>query len=127
MRHFLPRFCVLLIIGILVSTVLSAQDDTTNPTSVDPKLIEWEKATIPREYTIADVKITGTKFLDTAIVYSIANLVPGDKFIHPGNDIFAKSIANLWRQKFFSNIRIYVTRIEGDKVWIEISLQERPR
>ncbi|MCB0775556.1 MAG: outer membrane protein assembly factor [Chitinophagaceae bacterium] len=127
MRHFLPRFCVLLIIGILFAPSLKAQDDTTNPTSVDPKLIEWEKATIPREYTIADVKITGTKYLDTAIVYSIANLVPGDKFVHPGNDIFAKSIANLWRQKFFSNIRIYVTRVEGDKVWIEINLQERPR
>lgn len=127
MRHFLPRFCVLLIIGILFAPALIAQEDTTNPTSVDPKLIEWEKATIPREYTIADVKITGAKYLDTAIVYSIANLVPGDKFIHPGNDIFAKSIANLWRQRFFSNIRIYVTRIEGDKVWIEINLQERPR
>lgn len=106
---------------------VQAQEDTTKPTSLDPKLIEWEKAQVPKEYTIADVKITGVKYLDTAIISSITNLLPGDKFIHPGADIFAKAIANLWRQKFFSNVQIYVTRIEGDKVWVEVNVQERPR
>jgi len=108
---------------------VSAQEvpDTTKPTSIDPKLIEWQNARIVKEYTIAEVNITGIRYLDTSIVYSIANLQPGDKFVHPGADVFGKAISNLWRQKLFSNVQIYVTRIDGDKVWLEINLQERPR
>ena len=108
---------------------VSAQEvpDTTKPTSIDPKLIEWQNARIVKEYTIAEVNITGIRYLDTSIVYSIANLQPGDKFVDPGADVFGKAISNLWRQKLFSNVQIYVTRIDGDKVWLEINLQERPR
>ncbi len=112
--------------SVLSVSNLHAQD-TIPPTSVDPKLIEWKNSRIPREYTIAAVSITGIRHLDTAIVSSIANLQPGDKFMHPGGDNFAKSIASLWRQKLFSNIQILVTRVDGDKVWLEINLQERPR
>ena len=97
------------------------------PNSIDPKLIEWKNAKIPKEYIIADVKITGIKYLDTSIIHSIANLQAGDKFMHPGEDIFAKSIASLWRQKFFANVQVYVTKIEDNKVWLEVNVQERPR
>lgn len=106
---------------------LSAQEDTTKPTSVDPKLIEWQNARIPREYTVAAVEITGVRYLDSSIVYSIANIQPGDKFMHPGSDIFGRSIANLWRQKLFSNVQILVTRVDDNRVWLEINVQERPR
>jgi outer membrane protein insertion porin family len=108
---------------------LKAQEvtDTTRPTSVDPKLLEWQNARIVKEYFIADVKITGIRYLDTAIVLSIANLQPGDKFVHPGAEIFGKAINNLWRQKLFSGAQVFVTRIEDDKVWVEINVQERPR
>src|SRR4030095_13000780 len=41
--------------------------------------------------------------------------------------IFAKAISNLWRQKLFSNVQVFVTKLEDEKVWIEISLTERPR
>ena len=128
MQRFLLRICVSAI-AVLVS-VLSMQAqvaDTTNPTSVDPKLLEWKNSKIPKEYTIADVVITGIKHLDTSIVYSITNLHPGDKFVHPGADVFAKSIAALWRQRFFSGIQVYVTKIQDNKIWIEIAVVERPR
>src|SRR6266576_3229821 len=113
-----------ILISVLLSvTSLHAQEtDTTKPTSVDPKLLEWQNAKIPKEYTIAEVNIAGIKHLDTAIVLSIAGLQPGDKFMHPGEDIFAKSIANLWRQKLFSNVQIYVTKLQDDRVSIEINV-----
>ncbi len=101
--------------------------DTIKPTSVDPKLIAWKEARIPKEYTIADIKITGVRYLDTSIVASITNLLPGDKFMYPGTDIFAKAIAALWRQRFFSNAQVLVTRVDEDKVWLEVAVQERPR
>ncbi|MEP6699835.1 MAG: POTRA domain-containing protein, partial [Bacteroidota bacterium] len=126
MQRFLLKLSVTLMAAVVSVFTLHAQD-TIPPTSVDPKLIEWQNARIPKEYTIANVNISGIKHLDTSIVYSIANLQTGDKFMHPGEDIFAKAITNLWRQKLFSNIEVYVTKIEGDKVWVDINVLERPR
>jgi len=113
-----------MVISILT---LHAQNDTTQPTSVDPKLLEWQNAKIAKEYTIASISITGIRYLDTAIVLSISGLQVGDKFVHPGNDIFAKAINNLWRQKLFANIQIYVTKIQGENVSIEVNVQEHAR
>ena len=128
MQRFLLRLSVTVIAVLGFVCIVQAQEsDTTNPTSADPKLLEWKNSKIAKEYIIADVKITGIKHLDTSIVYSITNLQPGDKFVHPGADIFAKAIAALWRQKFFSGVQVYVTKIQDDKVWIEINVVERPR
>mgnify|MGYP001270282243 CR=1 FL=1 len=127
MQQNLLKVSAVLLVSVVAVFTANAQNDTTPATSVDPKLIAWQNSRIAREYTIADVKITGIRHLDTSIVYSIANLHPGDKFMHPGSDIFGKSIANLWRQKLFSGIEILVTRVDDDKIWLEIHLQERPR
>jgi outer membrane protein insertion porin family len=71
--------------------------------------------------------LTGVRFLDTSIVLSIANIQLGDKVLIPGGDLFSKAIQNLWRQKLFSDIQIFITKVEGDNIWIEISVVERPR
>src|ERR1700691_556343 len=45
--------------------------DTTKPTeiSIDPALVELASGkTPPREYTIAGIKITGTKYLDESLL-----------------------------------------------------------
>ena len=106
---------------------MHAQEDTTKPTSVDPNLLALENAKIPKEYTIAGIKLTGAHYLDTSIVLSIAGIQVGDKVLVPGGDLFSKSIQNLWRQKLFSDIQIYITKVEGDNIWIEIAVTERPR
>ncbi|HEX7847489.1 MAG TPA: POTRA domain-containing protein, partial [Chitinophagaceae bacterium] len=126
MQRFLSRITVFVLTAFVSVLTVNAQEPT-NPTSVDPKLLEWETARIPKEYIINSISIVGIRHLDTAIVLSISGLQVGDKFMHPGNDIFAKAIANLWRQKLFSNVQIFITKIEDDKVGIEINLQERPR
>ena len=126
MQRFLLRLKALLIASIMTAFAAQAQD-TSRPTSIDPKLLEWQNAKIAKEYTISEISISGIKYLDTSIVLSISGLQVGDKFVHPGNDIFAKAIANLWRQKLFANIQIYVTKIEGENISIEINVQEHPR
>lgn len=126
-RHFkkmVSCLSVILIIVVASTQSVSAQDSLT---SVDPAIIGWPDAKIIKQYTIGDVAITGIRHLDTAIVASISGLQRGDKFNHPGSDIFAKAINNLWRQKLFSSVQIYVTRIRGDVVDIEINVTERPR
>ncbi len=128
MQKFLQRVCLLLtvVLSSLIST--NAQvSDTTKPTSVDPNLLAWQNASRPKEYTIRSLKVTGVFFLDTAIVASISGLQVGDKILHPGGDEFPKAIQNLWKQKLFSNVEIFVTRVEGDNIDLEINVLERPR
>jgi outer membrane protein insertion porin family len=127
MREILLRISVSLIASFVLVLSVQAQGDTSKPTSVDPNLINIERSKIPKEYIIAGVNISGIHHLDTAIVLSISGIQVGDKVTIPGTDLFAKSIQNLWRQKFFSNVQIYYTRVEGERLWVEINVTERPR
>src|SRR4028119_1148010 len=100
-RFFILSFCVLL-------TAAANAQDTTKPTSVDPELEAIENARVPKEYTIRSIKVTGLNYLDSSIVRSISGIQVGDKMMLPGGDIFSKAISNLWRQRLFSNIQIYI-------------------
>jgi len=127
MQRYLFRFCVVIMALFSVHFVNAQEPDTTKPTSVDPRLLEWEEAKTPKEYTISHISITGIKYLDTSIVLSISGLQVGDKVTHPGGNNFSKAIANLWRQKLFSGVQIFVVGIDGDKISIELNVQERAR
>jgi len=128
MRQLFLKTCVLALIFSAVSdTVFAQKPGDTIPASVDPALAAWPKLTRIKEYTISAIRTSGIRYLDTAIVISISGLQVGDKFLHPGGDIFSKAVQNLWRQRLFSNVEIYVTRVVDDKVEIELSLTERPR
>ncbi|HEV2478874.1 MAG TPA: POTRA domain-containing protein, partial [Puia sp.] len=105
-----------------------AQADTSHPVSVDPELlILANPKTPPREYTIAGIKIAGTKYLDESLLTSISGLTVGDKVTIPGGDNFSKAIQNLWKQNLFANVAIYFTRVVGNGVYVEIDVSERPR
>ena len=96
-------------------------------TSVDPELLNINSSRVPREYTIRSITVTGINTLDTAIVQSISGLLPGDKVMLPGGDAFSRAINNLWKQRLFANVQVYVTRVEEQNIDIEIAVQERPR
>ncbi|MDX1955467.1 MAG: POTRA domain-containing protein [Chitinophagaceae bacterium] len=128
MQRQLLRFCVLLVALCCIGSEIHAQQTDTIPNaSVDPDLIAWKEATRVREYTISAIHTTGVQFLDTAIVVSISGLQVGQKFMHPGTDIFAKAVQNLWRQRLFANVELFVTRIVDENVEIEIKIQERAK
>jgi outer membrane protein insertion porin family len=106
----------------------NVSDTTPAGISVDPALVELASGkTPPREYTIAGIKITGTKYLDESLLMSISGLTVGDKVTIPGGDNFSKAINNLWRQNLFADITIYFTRLAGTSIYIEINVTERPR
>ena len=126
----------LLTICLLKLTVAEAQvtdtthhvpADTTHPVSVDPELLAIENGKTPKEYVIAGIKITGTKYLDESLLISVSGLSIGDKVMIPGGDNFSKAIQKLWNQNLFSNIGIYFTKITGNELSVEINVTERPR
>ena len=128
MLRILIRFSISLAVVITsVSSAFAQNPDTTKPTSIDPNLLNWQNATRAHEYTIRAIRTSGVFFLDSAIVTSISGLQLGDRILHPGGDEFSKAIQNLWKQKLFSNIEIFVTKVDGDFIELEISVMERPR
>lgn len=128
MQPFLPKsFIVVLLIFTAVLSAEAQVTDTTRPTSVDPALLALQNAKVPKEYTISSIKVTGISHLDTGIVISVSGLQVGDKVMIPGSDIFSKAITNLWKQKLFSDVAIYITDLHDDHIAIELDVQERPR
>jgi outer membrane protein insertion porin family len=105
---------------------MAQQPDTTRPTAIDPELEELANAKSPKEYVIAGITVTGTKYRDDALLLSISGLSVGDRVVIPGSDNISKAILNLWKQNLFSDVEIYYTKVEGRNLFIEINVTERP-
>ena len=127
-KHLMKRISTLFfILGILfTSNSVHAQNDTLPEASADPALLAIYDAKYPRKYTIADIKVTGNVVFDPAIVISVSGLSVGDEVTIPGGDQFSKAISKLWTQNMFTNINIYITKLEGENIWVEIDAVERP-
>ncbi len=82
----------------------------------------------PKEYTIAGVEFktkTGST-LDNTILKMLTGLNEGDKIMIPGEQI-SKAITALWKQSLFSGVEVTAPRIDGDKIYLQINLEEKPR
>ena len=80
----------------------------------------------PKEYTIAGITASGVKFLNKQAIIQISGLKVGQKIKIPGDQI-SRSIEKLWKQGLFSDVSISITSIEGDNVYLDIKLEERPK
>ncbi|HEY1054938.1 MAG TPA: POTRA domain-containing protein, partial [Emticicia sp.] len=80
----------------------------------------------PQEYTISKITVTGIKFLDPNTLISVSGLNVNDKISIPGERISA-AIRRLMEQGIIEDVAINITKIEGDKVELELNLRERPR
>ncbi|WP_435578270.1 outer membrane protein assembly factor BamA [Gilvibacter sp.] len=78
-----------------------------------------------RKYEIGNIEITGLKSYNAQTVLTFTGLKTGERIYVPGQRL-SDIITNLWDQNLFSDISIYVTRMEGDVVDLEINIQELP-
>ncbi len=78
-----------------------------------------------RKYEIGNIEITGLKSYNAQTVLTFTGLKSGERIYVPGQRL-SDIITNLWDQNLFSDISIYVTRMEGDVVDLEINIQELP-
>ena len=79
-----------------------------------------------KTYEIADIKITGADHYEDFVLIGFSGLAVGDKIEIPGDQI-TKSLKRFWKQGLFSDVKFKATKIEGDKIWLEIALKQRPR
>jgi outer membrane protein insertion porin family len=80
----------------------------------------------PKKYTVKDIQISGIKYLDQTVLIQLSGLSVGQIIEVPGEEI-TNAIKKLWQQGLFSDVKITASKIDGDDVWLDIYLQERPR
>ncbi|MEZ5016576.1 MAG: POTRA domain-containing protein [Flavipsychrobacter sp.] len=81
----------------------------------------------PKEYLISGITVSGTKYLDEDLLISITGLSLGDKVKLKGDEKVAKALRNLWKQELFSDVYVEATKFIGDKIFLNIHVEERPR
>ena len=123
----MQRYLSLALVFVFCAIGFISYSQDSSVTSVDPGLMALQNARVSKEYTIRSIKVTGLTSLDTSIVRSISGLQVGDKIMIPGTDAFSKAITNLWRQRFFSNVQIYITAVQDDFIDLELNVQELPK
>jgi len=106
----------LLLYAVLVTSLLFGQTDS---------LVQFDYGK-GGDYEIADIRVVGAKFLDAKILVTLSGLEKGDKIKIPGEQL-PKAIKALWKQKLFTNVNISADKIIAGKVYLVITVEERPR
>lgn len=106
----------------LLALTVNAQSLQTD-TVYAPEIIY---SPIPRQYEIAGISVTGVSNVEDYVIIGYSGLNVGERIDIPG-DAISNAIKRFWRQGLYSKVRIFVTKTVGDKVWLEIALQQQPR
>jgi len=105
---FYALFCAFFLLGLLSS---QAQN-----------LDKYVKGKL---YTIDTIMVSGIKTFSDQTVISYSQLRKGQKINIPGDKI-SSVINKLWNLQLFSDINFYINQIEGDRVALEIEIEELP-
>ena len=101
-----------------------AQDTIVSTPKEAPELMEYSMQN--RTYEIAGIEVSGADSYEDFVIIGYSGLAVGDKIEVPGPKI-TEAIRRFWKQGLFSDVKILATKREGQKIWLEIALQQRPR
>ncbi len=110
-----------IVLLILLPALLRAQGDTSQ--TEEYYTMDYQR---PQKVVVGGIGIIGVQFLDERILSVLTGLYEGQTISLPGDEL-TKAIENLWKQKFFVNIQVRLKKMEGNKVFIDFYLEERPR
>ncbi len=117
-----------LLLPLLHHNALGQKIGIGNNTSVDTQ--KEDKIALsyanPREYEIAEIKVTGLETIDKNALISLSGLKVGDKIKIPSQTT-GNVIKKLWDRGIIGNVALYFSKIEDDKAYLVLELTERPR
>jgi outer membrane protein insertion porin family len=121
-RIFILLACALLLGPVLVKAQIRFG---TNRSSGASDALDFDYSN-PKEFIIADITVSGSKFLDANSLISLSGLKKGDRIRIPGDDI-SSAIKRLWDQGLLGGVEITATKVEGENIYLDIFVKERPR
>lgn len=80
----------------------------------------------PQTYRIAEIKAVGLTTLDETAILSLSGLKVDDRIEVPG-DAISGALKKLWNQGIIGDVKILVTKVEGEDISLLLDLTERPR
>lgn len=118
---------------MLISAVLAVAQNADSLTLAQDSALKAQPVVPPIEYTlqrrtyeIAGITVSGADNYEDFVLIGFSGLAVGDRIEVPGEQI-TKSIRRFWKQGLFSDVKILATKIEGNKIWLDINLKQRPR
>lgn len=114
---------IVFLIAFSLLTVVSANAQIAIGGNDSASVIDYSA---PKEYEIGGITVSGADHLDQRVLSLISGLSVGDKVQVPGEK-FATAIENLWKQNLFEDVTISASKIQGNTIFLNIQVLERPR
>ncbi len=99
-----------------IDSVAQKAIDTIVPSG--PIVLEKNK-----KYMIGGISVLGNETISEQSILIFSGLSTGQRLKIPG-DKLSSAIKKLWTSKLFSNVDVYVTKIDGDAIYLEIAVRE---
>ena len=115
----ISRYTILLLLPLFITHSLFAQVSLGD--------IDVNDYNHPKDYYIGGITVSGVKYLDGNVLVMLSGLTVGDKIKIPTSDKISIAVRKLWDQGLFEDIRISVTKVVDNQIFLDIYLQERPR
>ncbi len=110
MNRFMSLKLFITLLFLIFTTVISAQDTS------------YEDG---KKYILGGLEVTGLQSYNEQTVKTYTGLRIGQSITVPGDEISAV-INKLWGLELFTDISFYITNIEGENVFLELNIIERP-
>jgi outer membrane protein insertion porin family len=91
--------------------------------TIAPKNVSFEKG---KEYILGGISVTGLKKFSEETVRVFTGLRYGQTIKLPG-DKLSSAIKKLYESKQFSDVDIYLARLDGETVYLQLDVQELPQ
>lgn len=109
---------IISIVFFLVSVLSFSQTD-----SLQNPVVDYAN---PTEYEVGGITVSGIQYIDPNVLISMSGFVVGSKITIPSDNI-TRILDKFWNQGLFSDVKISVTKIVDNKVYLDLYLKERPR
>ena len=117
-----PSHIITLLVALLFSA-LPIRAQLSTDTIINPTMIF---SGMPKTYEIAGIRIVGADNYEEKNIIGYSGLKVGDRIPIPGSDI-NDAAKRLWKQGLFSNVKITVDKVAGNKAWLCFNLRQQPR
>ncbi len=132
-------FIVLFLLGFFTVQITAQENSSTKKTEIlttndtipvtkkpiknNPTQIAFQKGA---EYTLGGISITGLKKFSEETVKIYTGLRTGLKIKLPG-DKLTSAIKKLYETKLFSNVDVYLAKLDGDTAYLQFDVKELPK
>lgn len=120
------KYLFALIFCVMSTAALAQVSNQPRPSlqkSIPPDSLSYLN---PKDYIIGGVTVSGAKNLDKDVLITISKLNKGDHINLPGEQN-AAVIKRMYEQNLFDDVKLNITKINLDTIYLEIVVVERPR